>query len=158
MRCHMRTLPPPSDIGYAGSSMPQTEFRRRENLGRNLLNSLFRNGEVDSVIIGDRARHVIMSSWFEYLARRLAGTERDPVEKQQAVENYRASVTRSKGAQATRLARSGWGPDHGKKGGSPHLTSPRVAPRQRASPPAPKSPKKAPTRRRGTPKETTAHT
>jgi hypothetical protein len=153
----MRNLLPPADTGYAGYSMPQVEFRRRENIGRNLLTSLFRKGEVESIVIGDKNRHVIMSSWRDYVARKLSGTERDPAEKQRAIEAYQASVARSKGARATALARSNWGPDHGKKGGSPHLASPRAAPRRRASPPAAaEAPKKTAGKSRSPRKESAA--
>jgi hypothetical protein len=147
-----RTLPL-TDTGYSGYSMPQAEFRRRENLGRNLLDSLIKTGEVDTVVVGQRSRHVILESWHAYLARRLAGAERDPVDKQRAIASYRLSLERSKGAKATRLARSGWGPDHGKRGGSPHLASPRAAPRRKASPPAVAAPK---SKAQSSRKETTA--
>jgi hypothetical protein len=127
--------------GYSGYSMPQAEFRRRENLGRNLLDSLIRNGEVDSVVVGQRARHIILESWYAHLARRLAGTERDPVEKQRAIESYQASLAKSTGAKATKLARSNWGADHGRKGGSPHLANRGAAAARTRSPPAAEAPK-----------------
>jgi hypothetical protein len=120
--------------GYQGFSMPQAEFRRRENIGRNLLTSLFKNGEIDSIVVGERSRHVIMESYYAYLGRQMAGTDRDPVEKQRAIEAYRISLERSKGARATALARSAWGPDHGKRGGSPHLANKRTIASRRPSP------------------------
>jgi hypothetical protein len=136
----MRGAIPLADT-YSGFSMPQAVFRKVEHIGRNKLDGLFRTGEVDSVVIGERTRHVILGSWRAYVARQMAGTERDPVEKARAIEAYRASVQRSQGARATALARSGWGPDHGKRGGSKHLTSRGAAAARRASPPkvAPKA-------------------
>jgi hypothetical protein len=125
-----------TNFGYAGFSMPQSEFRRREHIGRNLLDHLFKTGEVDSVVIGQRIRHIILPSWSDYVARRLAGIERDPAEKARAIEAYRASVARSKGGKATALARSGWGKDHGRAGGSKHVTSRAAAATQRVPPPA----------------------
>jgi hypothetical protein len=142
--------------GYPGYSMPQATFLQYANIGRNLRDSLIRNGEIDTVVVGDRARHVIMESWHAHLARRLAGVERDPVDKQRAIESYKRSLERSKGARATALARSGWGPDHGKKGGSPHLTSRRAASPERASPPPAAAPKTAPAKTRSSRKETVA--
>jgi hypothetical protein len=145
--------------GYNGYSLPQSELRRREGIGRNLLDRLLREGQIDSYILGARIRYIIMESWYSYIARCQTGTERDPVEKQRAVEAYRASVARSKGARATKLARSGWGPDHGKRGGSPHRAN-RGATRVRRSPPPPAAaaPKTVPGNRRSARKsETTAN-
>jgi hypothetical protein len=149
--------------GYQGYSLPQSELRRREGVGRNLLDRLIKSGEVDSYVLGARIRHVIMASWYGYIARCQTGTERDPVDKQRAIEAYRTSVERSKGARATKLARSGWGPDHGKRGGSKHLASRDAPSTRRPSPPKPPAsaaaaPKTSPGNRRGTRKETTAHT
>jgi hypothetical protein len=124
----------PGYVGYAGYSMPQVAFRQYANIGRNLLNSLIKNGDVDTVVVGERARHVIVQSWHDHLQRRLDGVERDPAERQRAIESYKRSLERSKGAKATKLARSGWGPDHGKRGGSPHRAN-RGAPRVHRSPP-----------------------
>jgi hypothetical protein len=154
----MREPPSAANPGYSGYSLPQVEFRRRENIGRNLLDSLIRNGEIDTVVVGQRARRIVMESWYALLARRLTGAERDPVEKQRAIESYRLSLERSKGAKATKLARAGWGPDHGKKGGSPHLASRGAAASQRLSPSPGVSPKTSPGSRRATRKESTAHT
>ena len=146
--------PMPLDNSYPGFSIPQVAFRQRVNIGRNLLARLLRDGEVDSLVIGLRARHVVWQSWLDYLDRAQRGVERDPGEKRLAAEGYRRSMERSRGARATALARSNWGPDHGKKGGSPHLTSRRAASSQRASPPAVAAPKTKPSKRRSAREET----
>jgi hypothetical protein len=121
--------------GYSGYSLPQSELRRREGIGRNLLDRLLREGEVDSFILGHRIRHIVLSSWFAYIARQRAGVSRDPIERERAITEHQASVRRSKGGRAAALARSGWGPDHGKRGGSPHRANREVSPARRPSPP-----------------------
>jgi hypothetical protein len=123
------------DNSYPGFSLPQVTFRKRANIGRNLTTALLVRGEIDSLVIGLRSRHIIWQSWLEYLQRQVGGVERDPEEKRRAAEGYRRSMERSRGAQATALARSGWGPNHGKKGGSPHLTSRSGRVAQKTSPP-----------------------
>lgn len=100
--------------GYQGYSLPQSELRRREHIGRNLLDRLVKSGEVDSYVLGARIRHVVMASWYAYIARcQAGGLPRDPVEKARAAETYKLSVARSIGAKATktralRLATGSW--------------------------------------------------
>jgi hypothetical protein len=154
----MREPTSAANHGYSGYSLPQSELRRRERIGRNLLDRLLKEGEVDSYVLGLRIRHVILASWYAYIARCQAGTERDPVEKARTAEAYRLSVERSKGARATALARSNWGPDHGKRGGSPHLTSRHAASSRRPSPPAAEAPKTKPSKRRSIREETSTTT
>lgn len=148
----------PEPAAYSGYALPQSELRRRESVGRNLMDRLVKTGEVDSYILGFRIRYIVMASWYAYIARCQTGAGRDPVEKQRAAEAYRASVARSKGARATKLARSGWGPDHGKKGASRRLTSPAAPSTRSASPPAVEAPKTNPSKRRGSRKESVATT
>jgi hypothetical protein len=118
---------------YSGYSVPQTMLRRDYGVGRNLLDRLAREGEIDTFILGSRIRHVVVQSWLDYLRRcEAGGLPREPAEKARATAAYRDSVAKSAGARATALARSGWGPNHGKRGGSPHLTSKVVPPAQKS--------------------------
>jgi len=143
--------------GYQGYSLPQSELRRREHIGRNLLDRLVKSGEVDSYVLGARIRHVVMASWYAYIARcQAGGLPRDPVEKARAAETYKLSIARSIGAKATKLARSAWGPDHGKRGGSKHLSRKRAPSTQRVSPPAAAAPKTSPGKARRSRKEAVA--
>ena|SRR5215472_147301 len=86
---------------------PQVVFMRREGVGRNVLNKLFRTGELDSVVIGGRYRHVINASWHALLERRRLGVERPEHERQAAIEAYQRSLL-LQGSRIAAKARSGW--------------------------------------------------
>jgi hypothetical protein len=129
--------PTSSLASYPGYAIPQSELRRREHIGRNLLGRLVETGELDSFILGDRLRYIPLASWNDYLSRQLAGgIPRDPAVKAAAAEAYRLSLLRSRGSAATAKARANWGADHGSKGGSPHLAKRGASAAQKASPPA----------------------
>ena len=147
----MSQLPLHTDLGYRAYSMPQAEFRRREGIGRNLLTHLFKTGELDSVVVGARLRHVILSSWVAYIDRRQRGMERDPDERAASIAAYAESVRLSSGGKGAAQARSGWLPGHGKQGASPRRAA-RLAVAERKTPRPADKPK--PARRRNARKDT----
>jgi hypothetical protein len=96
--------------------MPQKALGRAQHVGVTLMNKLVRSGELDSFIFGRRFRYIVMSSWFDYVARcQAGGVQRDPVAQQAAVNAYNESKSRHAGADAAAKARAGWGPDHGRE-------------------------------------------
>jgi hypothetical protein len=82
---------PVPDLSNAVTA-PQRQFCESEGVSLSLLTSLFASGEIDSVIIGGRFRHVILSSWNSYIRRKQLGLERDPTEREAAAARYRSSV------------------------------------------------------------------
>ena len=153
----MREPTSAANPGYSGYSLPQSELRRREGIGRNLLDRLLREGDVDSYVLGRRIRYVVVTSWLSYIARCQSGTERDPVEKARAAEAYKLSVARSKGARATALARSGW-TNQGKPAKPKKSANRGASPARSSSPPsAAEAPKKPSNNRRSARKETSAN-
>jgi hypothetical protein len=80
----------------------QRPFCERHGISLSMLTRLFSEGEVDSVVIGGRFRHVILKSWYDYIERRRTGRQRDPVEKKAAALAYRASVPPAASAGARR--------------------------------------------------------
>jgi hypothetical protein len=118
--------PTSSLANYPGFAIPQAELRRREHLGRNLLQRLVETGELTSLIVGGRIRFITLESWNDYLARQLAGgIPRDPKLQADAREAYRLSLD-GRGGRATKLARSGWTGD-GKPGRAPNPLSKSAA-------------------------------
>jgi hypothetical protein len=83
-------------------TIPQGALCERERISHSLLTSLFRDGEVDSAVIGGRFRHVIEQSWRDYVERKRLGLERDPAEKAAAAAAYRASVPPDRTLAASR--------------------------------------------------------
>ena len=108
------------EAGHRPYAVPQKALGREQHVGVTLMNRLVRTGEVDSFILGNRFRYIVMSSWFDYVARcQAGGVPRDPVAQQTAINAYRASTARHAGADAAAKARAGWGPDHGKESRKP---------------------------------------
>jgi hypothetical protein len=107
-----------NSTGVAGDrpfAMPQKALGREQRVGVTLMNKLVRTGEVDSFIFAARFRYIVMSSWYDYVARcQAGGVPRDPVAQQAAVDAYNESKSRHPGADAAAKARAGWKPDHGK--------------------------------------------
>jgi hypothetical protein len=87
-------------------TIPQRQFMKLEKIGINLLTGLYRTGEVDSVVVGERLRRVVIGSYFAYLRRRQLGIARDEAERQAAIQSYKQSLT-TRGAAAAARARSG---------------------------------------------------
>ena len=116
-----------------GITIPQRRLMELEDLSVNLLIGLYRNGEIDSVVIGGRLRRVVVASYLAYLRRRQLGLARDEGERQAAIQSYRQSLS-SKGAENAARARAGIsrgararGP---RKAAAPHEEQRRLAPRQ----------------------------
>jgi hypothetical protein len=130
------------DFGSAVTA-PQRVHAQREGITLTLLTGLFAAGEVDSVVVGDRFRHVVVASWRDYVRRKQLGLERDPIEKKAAAEAYRASIKPASTAAALRALAGkpkpgrprGSGKKHGKSSPTVHtpaqreLALPRAAPR-----------------------------
>jgi hypothetical protein len=81
---------------------PQRDFCKQERLSLGRLTKLFEAGEVESVVIGGRFRHVIIASYIDYVARQLRGEQRDLEERELAKRRYRASVSPQATAAAAR--------------------------------------------------------
>jgi hypothetical protein len=103
------------DIATPGYAKAQRQLCADENIPFGVMQKLIRTGELDTFIMGDRYRYVVLSSWREYLERAQRGEQRDPAAKAAAVKAYRDSCRRSAGAASAARARTGWGSDHGKK-------------------------------------------
>jgi hypothetical protein len=95
--------------GGAGT-VSQRRLMALEDLSINLLVALYRQGEIDSVIVGERLRRVVIASYLAYLRRRQLGIARDEGERQAAIESYRRSLT-TKGAENAARARTGITPE-----------------------------------------------
>jgi hypothetical protein len=132
------------DLGKAITA-PQRALCDAEGVSLSLLTGLFASGDVDSVIIGGRFRHVILASWVDYVRRRQLGLERDPVEREAAAASYRNSVQPYSTAAARRAlagkprpGRSpGTGTKHRKPVPSRRATAETVLPARRSSPQQP---------------------
>jgi hypothetical protein len=163
------TVPVP-DLGTAVTA-PQRPFCASQGISLSLLTALLKDGEVDSVIVGGRFRYVLLASWSAYIRRKQLGLERDPVEREAAAARYRNSVSPAATLAAKRALAAkpkpgrplGSGTRHrtgdGRPGRPPDSASKSAGSPGRVSPPPTETaPKTNPTSRRGTRKETTAHT
>jgi len=115
---------------------PQRDFCKQEKLPLGRLTKLFEAGEVDSVVIGARVRHVILQSYIDYIERQQRGEERDPEERELAKRRYRASVSPEATAAAARAlkgkAKPGRPRGAGKKRGTQQASGSAAA-RQKAA-------------------------
>jgi hypothetical protein len=95
---------------YAAVTIPARRLSEVEGVGRNTLWRLMSGGQLDSVIVGGKHRHVVVASWDDYLDRQRLGVERNPVQKAAAIASYRSSLA-GVGGQAAARARRGtaWG-------------------------------------------------
>jgi hypothetical protein len=66
--------------------------------------TLLSTGEVTSVIVGDRRRHIYVASWERYLRRCDTGEQLDPEERAANILAYRKTLDR-KGARQMAVAR-----------------------------------------------------
>jgi hypothetical protein len=66
--------------------------------------SLLANGEIKSLIVGDRRRHILVDTWEAYLRRCESGEQLDPQERAANILSYRATLDR-KGARQMAAAR-----------------------------------------------------
>jgi hypothetical protein len=154
---------PVLDFGSAVTA-PQRPFCETQGISLSLLTNLFAQGEVDSVIIGGRFRHVVLPSWANYVRRRQLGLERDPAEREAAAKRYRDSVSPTATLAAKRALagkpRPGRPPGSGTKHRNPNhpgrSAAQSAAPARRASPPPVAAPKTAPGKPRSSRKETVA--
>jgi hypothetical protein len=151
------------DFGSAITA-PQRPFCESQGISLSLLTALLRRGEVDSVIVGGRHRHVVLGSWREYIHRQLAGLRRDPAEREAAATRYRNSVSPAATLAAKRALaakpRPGRPPGSGKGHGRPNpparAAAPAALPARMSSPPSAEAPKKTSTARRSARKESIA--
>jgi hypothetical protein len=86
----------------AAQTIPQQVFFKQERIGKGRGTKLFADGEVDTILVGERYRHVVLASWYAYVERQLRGEERDPAERAEAARRYRASVSPQATAAAAR--------------------------------------------------------
>jgi hypothetical protein len=151
---------PVPDLGNAVTA-PQRPFCNAEGVSLSLLTHLFAQGEVDSVVIGGRFRHVVLASWADYVRRRQLGLERDPAEREAAAARYRGSVQPYSTAAARRALAGkpkpgrppGSGARHGRPNPPGRAAAQAALPARRAPPPAEPAPKKTSTTRRSARKE-----
>jgi hypothetical protein len=66
--------------------------------------SLLATGEIRSLIVGDRRRHILVDDWEAYLRRCERGEQLDPQERAANILAYRATLDR-KGAKQMAAAR-----------------------------------------------------
>jgi hypothetical protein len=93
-------------IAAGGVTIPQRKLMELESMSVNMVVALYRAGEIDSVVVGDRLRRVIIASYLAYLRCRQLGLARDEGERQASIESYRRSLS-SRGAAAAARARAG---------------------------------------------------
>jgi hypothetical protein len=81
-----------------------------ENIGHNRMWRLLTSGELDSIVVGTRYRHIILESWIDFIERQKLGVPRNAVQKAAAIASYRSSLA-GVGGQAAARARRGtrWG-------------------------------------------------
>jgi hypothetical protein len=97
---------------YSGYAMSQAELFRRENISKAIGRKLVVTGELDTFVMGDRYRFVVLTSYRDYVARqRAGGLPRDPAAKAAAIAAYESSRGHS-GARLAATARTGWGTKH----------------------------------------------
>jgi hypothetical protein len=81
-----------------------------ENIGHNRLWRLVAGGELDSVLVGTRNRHIILESWIDFIERQKLGVPRNAVQKAAAIASYRSSLAAAGGTAAARARRgTAWG-------------------------------------------------
>jgi hypothetical protein len=152
---------PVLDFGSAVTA-PQRPFCETQGISLSLLTNLFAQGEVDSVIIGGRFRHVVLPSWANYVRRRQLGLERDPAEREAAAKRYRDSVSPTATLAAKRALagkpRPGRPPGSGTKHRRSNQSGPAAAqaavPARRPPPPPEVSSKSKPNKRRSVREDT----
>jgi hypothetical protein len=93
-------------IAAGGVTIAQRKLMAMEGLSINMLISLYRSGELDTLVIGGRLRRIVLRSYVEYLQRQQRGLVRDESERRAAIENYRRSLSTQGAANAAR-ARTG---------------------------------------------------
>jgi hypothetical protein len=128
---------------------PQRAFCEAEGISLSLLTALLTQGEIDSVVVGNRFRFIVLASWADYVRRKQFGLERDPAEREAAAARYRASVRPYSSAAAQRALAGkprpgrppGSGTKHRKSDSTEHAAAQTALPARRASPPkvAPKA-------------------
>jgi hypothetical protein len=120
-------------IAGGAITIPQRKLMALEGLSVNMLIGLYRRGEVDTIVIGERLRRVVLRSYVEYLRRRQLGIPRDEAERQTAIRNYRQSLL-TKGAENAARARTGITPETRARGrrsaAALHEEPRRLAPQQ----------------------------
>jgi hypothetical protein len=89
---------------FVATTIPARRLSEVEGVGHNLLWRLMAGGELDSLIVGGKHRHVVIASWDTYLDRQRLGLARNPVEKAAAAASYKASLAGIGGTAAARLA------------------------------------------------------
>jgi hypothetical protein len=95
-----------------GYAMSQAELFRRENISKAIGRKLVVTGELDTFVMGDRYRFVVLESYRDYVRRqRAGGLPRDPATKAAAITAYEASRGHA-GARLAATARAGWGIKH----------------------------------------------
>jgi hypothetical protein len=81
--------------------------------------SLLSSGEIVSLIVGDRRRHIKVDSWEAYLRRCETGEQLDPEERAANIAAYRATLDR-KGARQMAAARQVLLDKHAAEGKAPN--------------------------------------
>jgi hypothetical protein len=89
---------------WSGQTKPFTSWYRDEGFSRHKGARLLASGEVDSLNVMAR-RHVVWQSYLDYLERQRTGRQRDPVEKERAAREYRASAAQTLLRQGRNLVR-----------------------------------------------------
>ena len=128
---------------YAAVTIPMRRLAEAEAVGHNVMWRLAATGEIDTIIIGGRYRHVLAASWDAYLERQRLGIERNPVERAAAAASYRQSLAGVGGRAAARARRgTKWGQALAAAG------KPEESPGVLTDPPGRKLPRPAQPRRR----------
>jgi hypothetical protein len=151
---------PVADFGGAITA-PQRPFCESQGISLSLLTTLLKDGEIDSLIIGGRHRHVVLQSWFDYIHRKQFGLERDAVEREAAAARYRNSVSPAATLAAKRALAGkpapgrppGRGKSHGTRLVPDGNDKPDAAPWRSRSPSPAAAPKTAPGKSRSSRKE-----
>jgi hypothetical protein len=94
-------------LAAAGAAtIPQRKLMALESLSINSLVALYRAGEIDSIVLNNRTRRVIIASYLAYVQRRLRGDARDESAQLQTIKDYQRSLS-SQGALNAARARRG---------------------------------------------------
>ena len=88
----------------AGQTKPFKAWYSDEGMSRHKGGRLLSSGEVDSLMIMGR-RHIFVPSWLAYLERQRTMEPRDPMEKERAAREYRASAAQTLQRQGRNLVR-----------------------------------------------------